>query len=250
MQRGKVVLLNNLGHTENMGSGGSIPLVFQPRHQNADRPNHAYANPETRRQLKDKPLADVIDTRDLLGASEVNPAIKDAVIAVIGARNTGTLEDGEADTTDAVGLEDGVHAVNKRLLAIEYLTGALQRLRNQNIYNFFIVTLSLLALSCNLPQVFWSLLCSMSLLFSKDWTLKLAKELGNEVSARDYESASDQVGFVVADNKCYMMRQTFMHAECDDNGVPQPRLNGQMLYTNNVLWSPVTVEHEIEVEKG
>jgi len=90
----------------------------------------------------------------------------------------------------------------------------------------------------------------MSLIFSRDWTLKLAKELGDEVATCDYESASEEVGKVVADNKCYLKRQTYMHAKCDDAGVPQPRLNGQMLYTNNILWSPVTVEHEIGVEKG
>jgi len=59
-----------------MGAAGSTPLVVQTWQRNPDRPNHAYANPETRRQLKDKLLAGAIDPCDLLGASEVNPGIK------------------------------------------------------------------------------------------------------------------------------------------------------------------------------
>jgi hypothetical protein len=231
-----------------MGSG--ISLVVQPWQKSTD-PNHAYANPETKANLKEKLLADTIRTEDLLGASEVNPLIKSAIVEVIGSRNMGTEE--MRDTTDTVGLDDGVEALNKRLMATEYLTGALQRLRNYNIYNFFVVTMSLLALSYGIPEVFWTLLCSMGLLFSKRWTLQLAKELGDEVAsaAREPAGASTRIGFVVADNKCYMMRQTFMHAEYDaDGNVQPPRTNGQMLYTNNVLWSPVVVEEEPEIETG
>ena len=231
--------------------GATVSLVIQPWQKSAGVPSHPYANQETRRNLKDKLLADTIRTEDLLGASQVNPHVRTAIVSVIGSRNMGDPETG--DTMDTVGLDDGVAALNKRLMATEYLVGTLQRLRNQNIYNFFIVTMSLLALSYNIPQVFWSLLCSMGLLFSKVWTLQLAKELGDEVAspAREPEGTSAHVGFIVADNKCYMMRQTFMHAEYDrDGNVQPPRTNGQMLYTNNVLWSPVIVEEELDMAKG
>lgn len=231
--------------------GATVSLVIQPWQKSTEVPSQPYANQETRRNLKDKLLADTIRTEDLLGASQVNPHVKTAIVSVIGSRNMGDEETG--DTMDTVGLDDGVVAFNKRLMATEYLIGTLQRLRNRQIFNFFIVTMSLLALSYNIPQVFWSLLCSMGLLFSKRWTLQLAKELGDEVAsaAREPDGASAHVGFIVADNKCYMMRQTFMHAEYDSDGnVQPPRTNGQMLYTNNVLWSPVMVEEELDMAKG
>ena len=68
----------------------------------------------------------------------------------------------------------------------------------------------------------------MGLLFSKRWTLELAKELGDEVLREEWEDTSQNVGWLVADNKCYMMKQTFMHAQIDEQGAR--RANGQMLY--------------------
>jgi len=116
------------------------------------------------------------------------------------------------------------------------------------ILNFFIVVLSLLALAFNVPVAFWGILTSMRLLFSKEFTVKLAKELGDAVAAEELPNSSQNIGWLVADNKCYMMRQKHMHANVDANGAP--RANGEMLYTNNRLSSPVQVETEVDIESG
>jgi hypothetical protein len=90
--------------------------------------------------------------------------MKDIIISVIGSRST-EPEDEDEDS----------HAVNGRVAGIELLLSVLTRLRNQNIYNFFTIVLSLLALASNLSSNMWRMLNMMSLLFSKSWTVELAK---------------------------------------------------------------------------
>ena len=230
--------------------GASASLNVEPWQIDSSNSRHPYANPATRRALKDRLLSGDFK-EDLLGATKMNPGIKASVMAIIGNRNGGVAE----TTTDVetVGLNDDVYTVNKRTLAVEYHLGGLQRLRNNNIYNFFIVVLSLLALATRLPETFWHLLCSMGLLFHKTWTIKLAKELGEEVVERalaSKEGVSNNIGMVVADNKCYFSKQVYMHAVYDAAGNEQPRPNGEMLYTNNRLWWPVQVKNEIDIARG
>ena len=86
--------------------GASASLVIQPWQKSREVLSQPYANQETRRNLKDKLLADTIHTEDLLGASQVNPHVKAAIVSVIGSRNMGDEETG--DTMDTVGLDDGV----------------------------------------------------------------------------------------------------------------------------------------------
>ena len=85
--------------------GATVSLVIQPWQKSTEVPSQPYANQETRRNLKDKLLADTIRTEDLLGASQVNPHVKTAIVSVIGSRNMGDEETG--DTMDTVGLDAG-----------------------------------------------------------------------------------------------------------------------------------------------
>ena len=110
--------------------------------------------------------------------------------------------------------------------------------------------LSLLALALNVPVTFWSILSAMGLLFSKTWTVELARELGDEVESRQVDGASKQVGISVVDNKCYMMPHKYMHAVVTRDGVFQSPTNGQMLYTNNRLHVPLILPSEILLELG
>lgn len=232
--------------------GASASLNVQPWQIDSSNERHPYANSTTKRALKDR-LMGADFKEDILGATTMNPGLRHTVMAIVGSRDLGHVDPQTRSTDTTVGLEQGVDAVNKRMLAMEYHLGGLQRLRNNNIYNFFIVVMSLLALACNLPQAFWNLLCSMGLLFHKTWTVTLAQELGDEVVAESLvakEGVSNNVGIVVADNKCYFSKQVFMHAVYDAAGAEQPRPNGEMLYTNNRLHWPVQVDHEVEVSRG
>ena len=230
-----------------MGNGASLNV--QPwQIAGTDRLNR-HANATTRQALKDK-LLGPFDASDLLGASSINPAIKQHIIRIVGSRDEADALD-PADTNSTLGPDGAAKGLPKRMMSIEYLTSTLQRLRNRNIYNFFIVVLSLLALSNNLPHVFWGILCSMGMLFSKEWTLKLAKELGDQVVASEVPGASQNVGIVVADNKCYFSKTTFRHNGYEDeNGVLHDATDGHFLYTNNRLHWPVVLESELDIERG
>ncbi len=107
----------------------------------------------------------------------------------------------EDDTTDAT--LDDEPTLTKRRIAIECLVGFICRLRNPKIHNFFIVTLSILALGCNVSVQFWSILCMMGLVFSRVWTIQLVREIGDEVAAMKPHGCSANVGLAVTDNKAY-----------------------------------------------
>jgi hypothetical protein len=83
------------------------------------------------------------------------------------------------------------------------LVGFICRLRNPKIHNFFIVTLSILALGCNVSVQFRSILCMMGLVFSRVWTIQLVREIGDEVAAMKPHGCSANVGLAVTDNKAY-----------------------------------------------
>ena len=160
-----------------------------------DSTDQPFGSQRTRQELRRRLLEDELNPRDLLGGLLVNEHIKLAIMTIIGTRDQGvTVEEEEAEEGGGGG------GVNKRLRAIEMLVGLLQRLRNRNIKNFFIVVLSLLALALNVPVTFWSILSAMGLLFSKTWTVELARELGDEVESRQVDGASTP-------NHCQMWRQ-------------------------------------------
>lgn len=230
---------------------GSVASISVQRWQKSGKdPLNQFANAENKVELKRRLLDEQQLCSELRGATNANPGIAAAIYSVIGGHGGGTTPDEEeinVDTSKEVDTSEEARAA-QRASAVELLIGTTQRLNNIKIYNFFIVVLSLLALAFNVPVAFWAILSSMGLLFSKNWTLKLAKELGDEVAREEWEDASHNVGWLVADNKCYMMKQTFMHARIDEHGAP--RANGQMLYTNNRLHSPVLVDTEVDIELG
>jgi hypothetical protein len=205
-------------------------------------PQHRFANDKTRQALKAKLLAG--DYSALIEASEVNPMLREGIISLIGSRNF----DSELERdTDVDQLE--VHPLNKRQTGVELLVTVATRLRNQNVYNYFAVALSILALACGVPVLFWSLLTGMGLLFSRVWTIKLAQEIGDEVAASKPEGSSSNLGLAIADNKAYFIRTAFVHAE-EIEGVTQlPRkANGEFLHTVNNIQVPIVMPGGVDVD--
>ena len=222
--------------------GASSSLHVRPWQSSGKDKLNCFSNPQTRSELKRHLLDEQLLRSELQGATKVNPAIGGAIYSVIGGGGAAAAEEPDDGECGEIGGDA------KRGAAVELLIGTVQRLNNVKILNFFIVVLSLLALAFNVPVAFWRILSGMRLLFSKYFTVQLAKELGDKVAAEELPNASQNVGFLVADNKCYMMRQKHMHADVDADGAP--RANGEMLYTNNRLSSPVELETEVNIESG
>ena len=98
----------------------------------------------------------------------------------------------------------------------------------------------------------WRLLNMMSLLFSKSWTVELAKELGDEVARSRPNGASCNLGFGVSDNKAYFVKTAHVHAQGVEGADEPQRANGEFLYTVNNLEVPVIFdgENDIALERG
>jgi hypothetical protein len=148
-------------------------------------------------------------------------------------------------------VDENSFVVSKRRAGLELLVTIATRLRNQNIYNFFAVVLSILALGCRVPIQFWNLLCMMGLLYSKKWTVELVKEIGDAVSSSRPARASLNIGFGVTDNKAYLTKVTYINAHVDGVTAVPPRANGHFLYTVNNLQVPVMMPGEdLHIERG
>jgi hypothetical protein len=226
-----------------MGASVSIRV---PSWQRIDtfQSQRQFANLETRNELKRRLIT--FNIEDLTSAGDVNRDMMDAVVDIIGSRGT-TSEPEFSTLTD----EDIEGSITARRAGIEFILGIGTRLRNQNVYNFFIVILSILALASNLSESMWHLMCMMGALFSKTWTTKLAKELGDEVSRSRPADASANVGFGVSDNKAYFVKTSFMHAHGIEGADEPQRANGEFLYTVNNLQVPVIIEGEdFNFERG
>jgi len=227
--------------------GGAITLVL-PRWQIDPRrePLNRFSNTTTLGALKHKLLDDSY-TSSLLESGEANYAMKEAICSIIGSKEIASQTDADLDT-----LEENTDSIPRRRAALEMIVGALTRLRNQNIYNFFCVVLSIIALGCNVPVQFWSLLSGMRLLFSRVWTINLVHEIGDEVSRRKSSDWSEDVGFCVADNKSYLSRITYMHAPGIEGVSDEPpKINGQFLHTVNNIQVPLRIPAgTIKVSEG
>jgi hypothetical protein len=225
--------------------GASVSLMVPSWQLNKSRPpTQRYANTETRNELKRRLLNH--DFSQLSAASSANPNMRDAIISVIGSK--GMDASPEFETTM---VEDA--PITPRAAGIELLLSVGTRLRNQNIYNFFCVVLSILFLAANLNENMWHLLCMMGLIFSKRWTVELAKELGDEVRRSRPTNASTNVGFGVSDNKAYFVKTAYVHADGIEGAEQPQRANGEFLYTVNNLEVPVLIEEgerDIIIEKG
>jgi hypothetical protein len=182
----------------------------------------------------------------LIEAGKVNEVMRAAIVSIAGDRQM--KSDMEIDTE----LEESQSEIPKRRLTVELLVATLSRLRNQNILNFFTVVLSVLALGSCVSVQFWAILCSMGVLFSRVWTVKLVREIGDEIALKRLPKASLNVGLCIADNKAYFDKVTFIRARPVEGVTDEPlKLNGNFLYTvNNIQVPLITQEGDISVEPG
>ncbi len=227
---------------------GATPSLVIPKWQidpGVDA-QHRFSNPAVRTALKTK-LMDDSYAASITESGEVNEALQTALLGIIGNRNMECKSE-EDDTTDAT--LDDEPTLTKRRIAIECLVGFICRLRNPKIHNFFIVTLSILALGSNVSVQFWSILCMMGLVFSRVWTIQLVREIGDEVAAMKPHGCSANVGLAVTDNKAYFIKTAHVHAAEVEGVTVGPRVaNGHFLYTVNNIQVPLLIP-EIYVERG
>ena len=210
-------------------------------------PLQRFANPKTREALKERLISG--DYRSLTETGEVNPALKDAIISIIGSRQIESLVEQD---TGAEADDEGL-LIPKRRAGVELLVSIATRLRNQNIYNFLAVVLSIIALSCGLPCTMWALLGSMGVLFSKAWTVRLVREIGDEIARREVKHSSKSIGFCVSDNKSYLESIEYVHAEGIPGLTEQPlRASGRFLHTVSNFQVTVIMPDglDIIIEKG
>ena len=64
---------------------------------------------------------------------------------------------------------------------IELLLAVMLRQRNYQMNHFLPACLSLIALRCRVPVLFWTLLSEQGILYSRNWTLDIALELGKQL---------------------------------------------------------------------
>lgn len=218
---------------------GAAPSIFVPRWQvdsKATDAIHRFANPTVREALKERLLQESYSS-SIREGGEVNTSMQEALLSVVGTRNIEYVSEAETTIEDE---DDG--AMTKRRLALECLIGFISRLRNPNIHNFFIVTLSILALACGVSVQFWAILSMMGIAFSRTWTIELVREIGDEVAARKPVGCSETVGLAVADNKAYHVHTAHVHAEEVEGITTGPRIaNGYFLYTVNNIQVPLNV---------
>jgi hypothetical protein len=185
-----------------------------------------------------------MDFTNLTATGDVNPHIKESTVSVIGSRGI----DSEAEFDSAIANTDA--PIPARRAGIELIIGIGTRMRNQNVYNFFIVVLSLLALASNMTESMWHLMCSMGALFSKSWTIVLARDLGDQLSTTRPNGSSTTIGFGVSDNKAYFVKTAHVHAHGIEGADDPRRANGEFLYTVNNLQVPLILGKDINIERG
>lgn len=215
--------------------------------QEADRGGrvrHPYANRATKQALLQRLLD--FNPVQLFEAGELDVVLMRELVNWVGTQgleddDVGMEVDGEEENTDP--------CVSQRRIALEGIVATVHRNRHTEIYNLFSVALSLLALMCRVPTLFWTILTQLGLIFNKKWTRDLALELGAAVEEQTVENESEVVGFGVSDNKSYFRKTTFRHAETHDDMGPR-HTNGGFVHTVNRLRSPVRLNQEIEMEFG
>ena len=225
-----------------MGGSASIGIgVPQWQKSNSHEPPNEYANDETRQNLKDR-LLDSDYEKHIIEAGEHNREVRDEFMKVVGVKGP------RRSMSDSAACEDESDGINSRRLAFEALVGLATRLRNKDIYNFFTVVLSLLFLFYAVPGVIWGILQEMRIIHTRDWSEKLATELGNEISVWK-PSYSSTVCIVVFDNKAYFAKTKYQHVSANDEGGPRIRADGEFLHTVNRLHVPIK-EYVETHEKG
>ena len=218
---------------------GVSPSLMVPAWQVDTDNRYRYANPVVRTALKERLLQENYN-ESIKEAGEVNLALKEAVLSVVGTRHIDS--DLETDTTEELEAEGST--MTKRRIALECIIGFMSRLRNPNIHNFFIVILSVVALGSNVSVEFWSLLTMMGLAFSRRWTINLVRETGDNIAGTKPEGSSANVRLAVTDIKGYFAKSVLVHAVEVEGVANAPRiLNGHFLYTVNNLQVPLHIPH-------
>ena len=95
--------------------------------------------------------------------------------------------------------------IEKRRFAFELMIGWMVRIYNQFALVFPVILLSLMALKCRIPKLFWSVLSRVRLLYDEKFTKQLALDLGQRIQLpRNYPgNASRLIGIGTFDN-CLM----------------------------------------------
>lgn len=100
-----------------------------------------------------------------------------------------------------------------RSFVLNFMIGWLVRLFDQRIFVFSHVVLSLMALRCRVPKMFWGVLSANRILYSYDTALMFATDMGNLVMhAPPPEDASKYVMLAVYDNCQYKLGTNYEHA--------------------------------------
>jgi hypothetical protein len=128
--------------------------------------------------------------------------------------------------------------MHRRAMRLEFLIGLSMRMRNQTFPAFLCVCISLRCLQCGLPRSLWEILAGLRIIFSYQWTLDLAREIGRICSRYPSDDGvSRSVGMACADNCAYMVKLTFQHME----------KTGEFLQTVNWYSMPLRVGCDGEV---
>ena len=224
--------------------GSSVSLIV-PRWQYNDGPGNKFSNQVVRNRLKERLHSDNYAPY-LVEAGQVNEAMREAIVSIAGDKQIENEMDVDTE------IEECRTEIPKRRLTVELLVATLSRLRNQNILNFFSVVLSVIALGSCISVQFWAILCSLGVFFSRVWTIKLVREIGDEVALKRLPRASLNVGLSLTDNKAYFDKITFIRAPAVEGVADEPlKVNGYFFYTVNNIQVPLIMPRDdVIIEPG
>ena len=91
----------------------------------------------------------------------------------------------------------------------------------------------------------------MGVLFSRVWTIKLVREIGDEVALKRLPKANLKVGLCITDNKAYFDKITFIRAPAVEGVADEPlKVNVNFLYTVNNIQVPLIMRDDVIIEPG
>ena len=151
--------------------------------------------------------------------------------------------------------------MDRRRFVFEFMIGWLVRWYNKNALVFPMLCLSLLALRCHLSTMFWNALLHLRLLYSKDFTQRLALDMGDRLQLLDLQRSKnrecDRVAIATFDN-CLLRFDTsyegVSHDERDGNSQymlinwnymligNQHTCTEEYDYNSSSWWVPITHE--------
>lgn len=129
-------------------------------------------------------------------------------------------------------LEDG------RDLEFEAITCMLARLHSVKMKTFFTGVMSLLAVKCSLGKVMWEMLNKMRLVYSFNYSQRLAVDLG-KIMQEPRRLSMQTIAIATADNKSYYLRTNEEHAD--------PNRKNEFLHTAN--WLKILIPRQLGLEE-